>query len=96
MSTLHHAEQNAPPPRHTVGPNYGGVVAGADAMSARHGWRMGLVLAAVTYSDNLMKVIVTLGKAAFSETLSQGPDGRWRIASIVELDPSGGLGSLAK
>jgi hypothetical protein len=36
------------------------------------------------------------GKNAFSVTLAQGTDGRWRIFSIHKLDPSGGLGSLAK
>ena len=35
------------------------------------------------------------GRAAFSEVLDQGLDGRWRIAGIVRLHPAHGLGSLA-
>jgi hypothetical protein len=34
------------------------------------------------------------GRAAFSEILDQGPDGRWRLASVHKLRPTGGLGSL--
>ena len=40
--------------------------------------------------------VSTRGKWAFSVTLSQGTDGRWRIAYIVQLHPAGGFGSLAK
>jgi hypothetical protein len=39
---------------------------------------------------------VTPGKAAFSEILAQGMDGRWRISSIYPLKPRGGLAVLAR
>jgi hypothetical protein len=35
------------------------------------------------------------GRAAFTEVLDQGLDGRWRIAAIIKLHPAHGLGSLA-
>jgi hypothetical protein len=39
---------------------------------------------------------VNPGRAAFAETLSQGSDGRWRIISILKLDPRGGLEALRR
>jgi hypothetical protein len=40
--------------------------------------------------------VSTRGKWAFSVTLSQGTDARWRIGSMVRLHPVHGLGSLAR
>jgi hypothetical protein len=45
---------------------------------------------------NIVGPLEGSGKTALSLGLSQGTDGRWRIAYIVQLHPTGGFGSLAK
>ena len=45
---------------------------------------------------NIVGPLKGSGKTVLSIGLSQGTDGRWRIAYIVQLHPAGGFGSLAK